>query len=172
MPYALTDRWSPPAPIQYVLRTFNPFSFANNYGLFAVMTIERPEIVLQGSMDGRNWETYEFEWKPGDPSHRPHFVAPHQPRLDWQMWFAALGDLRDSPWFLRMVHQILQGEESVTGLFAKDPFEGKKPRYMRAVIYDYKFSKPGDLSSRGLWWKQGMAEPFMPMVSLSDFGED
>lgn len=169
MPYAFGGR--APAPVEYVLRTFGPFYIANNYGLFAVMTTERPEIILQGSMDGRNWETYEFAWKPGDLMRRPRFMGPYEPRLDWQLWFASQGDLRDSPWFLRMVRQILKGEDSVTGLLGKDPFNGKAPRYMRAVVYDYKFSTPSDLWDRDRWWKQGVAEPFMPTVSLSDFAE-
>jgi len=171
MPYAFSRTWSVPAPVGYVLRTFDPFSFGNNYGLFAVMTVDRPEIILQGSMDSRAWETYEFAWKPGDLSRRPRFVAPHMPRLDWQMWFAAQGDLRDNPWFIRFAHQVLKGEESVIGLLDHDPFNGKPPRYLRAVVYEYTFTKPGALWERGRWWKQGVAEPFMPVVSLSDFGE-
>ncbi len=67
------------------------FRSANTYGLFMVMTTERPEILVEGSDDGIEWRAYEFRWKPGDPGRRPAFVAPHQPRLDWQMWFAALG---------------------------------------------------------------------------------
>ena len=171
IPYSLSREWSWPKPVEAVLRTFEPLRIANNYGLFAVMTVERYEIALQGSMDGRRWESYEFSWKPGDLSRRPGFVAPHQPRLDWQMWFAALGDFRGNPWFLQMTHKILQGEESVLGLLDHDPFEGKAPRYMRAVIHQYEFSTPGELSEKDRWWKQGMPDIYMPSVSLSDFGE-
>ena len=169
IPYAFSRTWSAPAPVGWVLQTFAPLHIGSNYGLFAVMTVERPEIILQGSMDGRNWENYEFAWKPGDVSRRPRFVAPHQPRLDWQLWFAAMGDLRSSPWFLRMSHQILKGEEDVLDLIGHDPFDGKPPRYLRAVIYEYEFATIGDRWKRGRWWKQGVAEPFMPMVSLQDF---
>src|SRR5205823_923455 len=66
------------------------FFFVNSYGLFRQMTETRPEIVIEASDDRANWKPYEFSWKPGDPSRRPRFVAPHQPRLDWQMWFEAL----------------------------------------------------------------------------------
>ena len=79
---------------QKVLRYSMRFGSINNYGLFRSMTTRRPEIIVEGSNDGRTWLVYEFKWKPGDPSRRPGLVAPHQPRLDWQMWFAALGDYR------------------------------------------------------------------------------
>ena len=74
----------------------------NGYGLFRVMTKSRPEIILEGSADGIDWLPYEFKWKPGDVNQPPHWVAPHQPRLDWQMWFAALGTYRQNPWFVRL----------------------------------------------------------------------
>src|SRR5258705_2867534 len=70
------------------------FRLVNPYGLFAVMTTERPEIILEGSADGHTWVPYEFRYKPGRLDRRPAFVAPHQPRLDWQLWFAALEDPR------------------------------------------------------------------------------
>jgi predicted DCC family thiol-disulfide oxidoreductase YuxK len=169
MPYAFSATWSLPTPVGYVLRAFDPLRIGQNYGLFAVMTENRPEIILQGSMDGRKWETYGFAWKPGDVSRRPKFVAPHQPRLDWQLWFAAKGDVRASPWFIRMAHQILKGEEDVLDLLGHDPFDGKAPRYVRAVVYEYEFGTIGDRWKRGRWWKQGVAEPFLPMASLEDF---
>lgn len=169
MPYTFSHGWSAPVPVAWVLQTFAPLHIGTNYGLFAVMTVERPEIILQGSMDGRNWETYEFAWKPGDVTRRPRFVAPHQPRLDWQLWFAAMADLRANPWFLRMSHQILKGEEDVLDLLGHDPFDGKPPRYLRAYVYEYEFGTIGDRFKRGRWWKQGLPEPFMPVVSLENF---
>ena len=62
----------------------------NSYGLFRVMTTSRPELMLEASMDGKNWLTYKFKWKPGDLNRVPDLVSPHMPRLDWQMWFEAL----------------------------------------------------------------------------------
>src|SRR5437867_920730 len=82
---------------------FDPFRLVNSYGLFSVMTTERPEIVIEGSRDGENWREYEFKWKPGKVKCRPRFVAPRQPRLDWQMWFAALGYYPDNPWVSRLL---------------------------------------------------------------------
>src|SRR5262249_52493199 len=93
----------PPArlgPLLFVHEIGAPLRVVSGYGLFAVMTTRRQEIIVEGSQDGRIWLPYEFHWKPGDVNRRPEFVAPHQPRLDWQMWFAALGDIRSSPWYL------------------------------------------------------------------------
>src|SRR5262249_21139061 len=76
------------------------FRSVNSYGLFAVMTTTRPEIIVEGSDEGETWKPYEFVWKPGDPSRRPRFTGLHMPRLDWQMWFAALGSRRENTWFV------------------------------------------------------------------------
>src|SRR5262249_7966965 len=91
-----------------------PLRSVNSYGLFAVMTTTRPEIVVEGSNDGEQWQSYEFTYKPGDLRRRPKWVAPHQPRLDWQMWFAALGDARSEPWFQRFCRQLLAGSPQVS----------------------------------------------------------
>jgi len=90
----------PPAPVRALHRIVGPLWSINTYGLFAVMTTSRPEIIVEGSDDGLTWKTYEFKWKPGDLARRPGFAAPHQPRLDWQMWFAALGTYNEQTWFL------------------------------------------------------------------------
>jgi hypothetical protein len=89
-----------PSVVESLERWVRPFRSVNHYGLFAVMTTSRPEIVVQGSTDGQNWLDYGFKYKPGDLKRRPGFVAPHQPRLDWQMWFAALGSYQNNSWFI------------------------------------------------------------------------
>ena len=91
-------RWMGPVPA--VFRFASPFRTVDRYGLFAMMTTRRSEIVIEGSADGAQWREYGFRWKPGDVKRRPEFVAPHMPRLDWQMWFAALGDWRSETWVL------------------------------------------------------------------------
>src|SRR5262249_53081004 len=93
-----------------------PFHLVSSYGLFAVITTDRPEIIVEGSDDGVNWLAYEFKWKPGGVDRAPRFVAPHQPRLDWQMWFAALGYCETNPWFVRFVIRLLEGSKPVSGL--------------------------------------------------------
>lgn len=140
------------------LRSFNP------YGLFAVMTTSRPEIIVEGSSDGIVWQPYEFRWKPGDVSRRPGLVAPHQPRLDWQMWFAALGSVRENPWFLHFLERVLAGSPEVLALLEKNPFPQGPPRYVRARLYDYKFSQSGD--DPRAWWRRELLGEYCPAISL------
>jgi len=134
------------------LTVIAPFRIVNTYGLFAVMTTTRPEIVVQGSNDGTNWQTYEFRYKPGDVKRAPPWVAPYQPRLDWQMWFAALGPVQDSPWFYNFAGRLVEGSKAVTGLLEHDPFPEGGPRYLRAVEYDYRFTNWAERRSTGAWW--------------------
>ncbi|KAL2775404.1 lipase maturation factor 2 isoform 1, partial [Daubentonia madagascariensis] len=123
---------------------------ANSYGLFRRMTGlgGRPEVVLEGSYDGHHWTEIEFMYKPGNVSRSPPVVVPHQPRLDWQMWFAALGPHTHSPWFTSLVLRLLQGKEPVIRLLqshvARYPFHEQPPTYVRAQRYKYWFSQPGE----------------------------
>ncbi len=148
-----------------VLRLAAPLHIVNSYGLFANMTNPRPEIVLEGSDDGVNWKEYEFKYKPGDPMRDLPWVAPHQPRLDWQMWFAALGSYQQDPWFVNLCVRLLQGSPDVAGLFAKNPFPAP-PRYIRGLLYEYHFT---DLSTRkltGAVWRRELKGFYLPAVSL------
>ncbi|XP_031995105.1 lipase maturation factor 2 isoform X3 [Hylobates moloch] len=144
---------------------------ANSYGLFRRMTGlgGRPEVVLEGSYDGHHWTEIEFMYKPGNLSRPPPVVVPHQPRLDWQMWFAALGPHAHSPWFTSLVLRLLQGKEPVIRLVqsqvARYPFHKQPPTYVRAQRYKYWFSHPGE---QGQWWRRQWVEEFFPSVSLGD----
>jgi lipase maturation factor 1 len=120
---------------------FIPFRIVNGYGLFATMTTTRPEIIVEGSNDGQNWLPYEFKAKAGDLSRPPVWVAPHQPRLDWQMWFAALeGTPYAEGWFPTFAQRLLQGSPEVLALLDKNPFPDKPPRFIRAQLYSYHFT--------------------------------
>lgn len=153
-----------PGPLIGVYRAVAPLRSANGYGLFAVMTTERPEIVIEGSDDGQTWRAYEFRWKPGDPLRRPEFVAPHQPRLDWQMWFAALGGYRGNPWLTRFMARLLEGSPEVLALLASNPFPDRPPRYVRAVVYDYRFTDAEERRRSGAWWKRELRGLYAPVV--------
>jgi predicted DCC family thiol-disulfide oxidoreductase YuxK len=154
-----------PRPAIAVVRWIEPLRSVNRYGLFAVMTTRRPEIVVEGSDDGRTWKEYEFRWKPGDVRRGPGFVAPHQPRLDWQMWFAALGSLEESPWFLNFLARLLQGEPSVVRLLRANPFPAGPPRYVRAQLYDYHFTDRAARRSTGAWWRREPLGLYCPVIS-------
>jgi len=145
-----------------VLRVTEPLRIVNSYGLFAVMTTSREEISVEGSNDGVTWKEYEFPYKPGNVYRRPPIVAPYQPRLDWQMWFAALGSYQNNRWFLNLVMRLLQGEPSVLKLFSYNPFPKAPPKYIRAVTYSYKFTHFGEHG----WWTRQESGTYLPAVSL------
>jgi lipase maturation factor 1 len=154
-------------PVASLAEWLGPFRTFNNYGLFAVMTTERHEIIVQGSNDGVHWSDYEFKYKPGDVNRRPVFVAPFQPRLDWQMWFAALSDYQDTPWFQNFCLRLLQGSPQVLALLKSNPFPGKPPHYIRAEVYNYEFTSFSERRASGAWWKRQLTGEYLPPVSLS-----
>lgn len=155
-----------PSPTVTAMRWIAPFHVVNSYGLFAVMTISRPEIIVQGSNDGVEWLDYEFKYKPGDLTSRPNFVAPHQPRLDWQMWFAALGTVQQNQWFTAFTTRLLEGSSSVNGLVAENPFPKEPPRFLRAEFYDYTFTDSETRLHTGQWWGRVYIGPYLDPVTL------
>ena len=147
-----------------------PLLAVNPYGLFAIMTTERPEIVVEGSDDGRDWREYAFRYKPGALSRRPRWNIPHQPRLDWQMWFAALAGPRAEPWFGGFLRRLLENSPPVVALLASNPFPDHPPRFVRATLYRYRFADPREHAASGRWWVREREGPFFPPVRLEDFG--
>ena len=134
------------------LRQASRWHVVNSYGLFAVMTTERSEIVIEGSEDGVQWREYGFHWKPGDLGERPRFALLHMPRLDWQMRFAALSSPQRQRWFASFLRRVHEGSPAVLGLLAHDPFSGAPPRFLRARLYDYRFSDFAAWRESGEWW--------------------
>jgi predicted DCC family thiol-disulfide oxidoreductase YuxK len=148
-------------------RLVSPLMIVNPYGLFAVMTTSRPEIVIEGSADGQVWREYVFRFKPGPLARRARWSIPHQPRLDWQMWFAALGDRTDNPWFESLMRRLLEGSPPVLALFEADPFPDRPPKYVRALLYDYRFADSSTRAATGQWWVRQLAGLYFPQVSLA-----
>ena len=161
------QKW--PAPVLALYVWLEPFRSFNSYGLFAVMTQTRPEIIVEGSDDGRDWLAYEFKYKPGDLKRKPAFVAPYQPRLDWQMWFAALGSPRYNPWFFRFELRLLQNSPPVMALLQYNPFPKAPPKYVRAMLYEYHFTDRAERRATGDWWRRTLLRPYIPPLSLKDF---
>jgi hypothetical protein len=143
-----------------------PFGAVNTYGLFAVMTTSRPEIIVEGSNDGKTWLAYDFKYKPGDLKRPPAWVQPHQPRLDWQMWFAALGSYQSDRWFVSFMRRLLDGSPDVLALLAGNPFPSAPPRYIRAQLYDYRFTNFAERRVTGAWWRRELKGEYFPTVSL------
>jgi len=152
----------PPAWLGPVYR----FGTFNNYGLFAVMTTERSEIELEGTRDGQNWTPYVFSYKPGALDRAPPWVAPHQPRLDWQMWFAALGDARRNPWLANLMRRLLQGEPAVIRLMGNNPFVDEPPKQIRAIIYNYEPTTLEERTATGHWWKRRDRALYAPILGV------
>ena len=152
----------------FMVELIAPFGIVNTYGLFAVMTTERDEIIVEGSNDGSTWLDYEFPCKPGDLARAPRWVAPYQPRLDWQMWFAALSGYRSEPWFVNFMVRLLQNSPDVTGLLSKNPFPASAPKYVRALLFDYSFTNFAERRQSGHWWKRRPRGIYLRPISLQD----
>ncbi len=159
-----------PRPVVGVYAWLSPFRSFNSYGLFAVMTTSRPEISIEGSRDGVTWLPYEFKYKPGDVKRRPGFAEPHQPRLDWQMWFAALGKYQRNPWLMSFCRRLLEGSRPVLALLKRNPFPEAPPRYIRAVVYDYRFTDLATRRRTGAWWRRQERGFYLPPLLLPDPG--
>jgi hypothetical protein len=158
-----------PEPIRFWLSAIAPFRIADHYGLFAVMTTTRPEIVFEGSRDGKTWTSYEFKYKVGDDLKRPPpMIAPHMPRLDWRLWFAAMAPVQENPWVLGIVHRLLEGSPEILQFFESNPFPGKPPLLIRAYVYDYHFSTPEDHNQTGSWWRRDHKSLYLMPVKLTD----
>jgi lipase maturation factor 1 len=136
-----------------ILTWVSPFNSVNGYGLFRVMTTARPEIVIEVSGNGTVWNEQEFKWKPGAVARRPQFVEPHMPRLDWQMWFAALDPSSAQDWLLRLTERMIAGDTAVTRLLGPNPLKNR-PRYVRLAYYQYHFTSSSERARTGAWWKR------------------
>jgi hypothetical protein len=146
---------------------FDAWSIVNGYGLFARMTTDRLEITLEGSADGETWRPYTFRYKP-DP-HAPHLriAGPHMPRLDWQMWFAALGECRRNPWLVRLQERLLEGEPTVRALFQVDPFPDTPPTRLRTRVTRARFAPWVD----GPGWRFEALGDYCPVVERTPVSE-
>ena len=148
----LADRcllsWGEP----WILDRLDPFRTINGYGLFRVMTTQRPEIVIEHSDDGETWQEYDFPYKPGRIDRAPPIVAPHMPRLDWQMWFAALNPRGHQYWLGNLAARILEGNPATARLMGDAEIAANPPKYIRLAYYEYQFSTPAEKRQTGAWW--------------------
>ncbi len=153
-----------PAPVVDLVQIAGPFHSANSYGLFAVMTTKRPEILVEGSDDGTRWQLYDFRWKPDRLEQAPGSALLHMPRLDWQMWFAALGSCARNPWFVRFQERLLANSAAVTKLLKSNPFPDRAPRYLRSTVYRYEFTQPGSAGGGRNWWQRTRVGRYCPVM--------
>lgn len=157
-----------PHLVSRLVSALEPFRSTGAYGLFSVMTRRRTEIVIEGSDDGERWLPYEFRYKPGDPARGARWAAPHQPRLDWQMWFAAMEP--PPAWFLRLLERLLEAAPEVVALFEKCPCSPRPPRYVRAELYEYRMVDRKTRRDSGSGWIRRRLGTYVPPVMLRASG--
>ncbi|MCY3965916.1 MAG: lipase maturation factor family protein [Acidobacteria bacterium] len=155
----------PAAPLLGVIA---PFRSINGYGLFRAMTTSRPEIVVETSADGAAWSELAFRFKPGDLNRPPRAAFPHMPRLDWQMWFAAL-DPAGADWLGSFVERLFEGEPAVLWLLGEAARPAEPPRYVRLRLYDYAFSEP---RTGAPWWQREFLYDLSPVLAREAFAQD
>jgi hypothetical protein len=153
------DHW--PRPLVAACDALSPFRSVNRYHLFANMTLRRLEVEIQGTADGVSWETYEFRAKPGDPHRAPPFVAPHQPRLDFQLWFLTLhGNRRVPAYFVRLIRGLCAGDSRAASFFARNPFPTTPPTALRVTVWRYRMSTREERARDGVWWTREQVGTF------------
>ncbi|HZR81567.1 MAG TPA: lipase maturation factor family protein [Candidatus Binatia bacterium] len=159
------------SPHQAMNRSFDPLHLVNTYGAFGSVGRERDEVILEGTSDDAigpdtEWREYELPCKPGDVARAPCVISPYHLRLDWQMWFAAMASAGSEPWLLHLAAKLLAGDPGVKALLARDPFPDRPPRYVRAELYRYEFTRPGDGSPD--WWRRTYVRSYLRPLSLDD----
>jgi lipase maturation factor 1 len=152
----------PSKALQDLLQTTSTFGIINNYGPFAVMTTERDEIIIEGSNDGVLWLEYGFKYKPDDVGKPLSWNIPHQPRLDWQMWFAALSEPQPGGWFEMFMQRLQEGSPEVLALLAHNPFPKRPPTYLRATLYRYTYTKPEQHKATRQVWNRERLRLYWP----------
>lgn len=175
IPWVRLDSDLTPDFLDPLRQTLATWQLVNGYGLFRTMTTERPEIVLQGSPDGVTWRDYKLLHKPGPLAQRPRFIAPHQPRLAWQFWFAALErqyhpQSRNAPWLSSLILKLLANDPSALAWFAENPIPEGPPQLIRAKLYLYEFTTLQERRETGNWWKRRDLGLYLPPVGRKAAG--
>jgi hypothetical protein len=160
------------SPRQIMNTSFDPIDLVNTYGAFGWVGRERLNVVFEGTPDevpdeNAHWKAYPYKGLPVDTGQRPPQIAPYQLRLDWQMWFASMSTPEEYPWTIHLIYKLLQNDPVAVGLFARNPFPDKPPRFIRAVLYKYSFAQPGN--PKGLWWnRQRLGDTWLPAMSVDN----
>ncbi|MGD8631309.1 MAG: lipase maturation factor family protein [Gammaproteobacteria bacterium] len=158
-----------PEPLATLAATTSRLGITNFYGFFGVMNTTRREIIVEGSLDGRDWRAYAFRYKPGDVHRCPRWSLPHHPRLDWTLWFAAGESPYRNRWFGNLLYQLLEGSPPVLGLLADNPFPDEPPKWVRATLYQYRFTTAAERAATGDCWVRQRLGPYVPPLSLESW---
>ncbi|PWT97435.1 MAG: membrane protein [Bacteroidetes bacterium] len=156
---------------QIMNTSFDRLNLVNTYGAFGTVGEERLNVVFEGTMDNNpgdsaNWIAYPYKGLPVALDKRPPQIAPYQPRLDWQMWFASMSTPEEYPWTIHLISKLLHNDALALSLFAGNPFPKGPPKYVRAILYRYSFVKP---NAEGIWWKrERIGEPWISPLAADD----
>jgi len=161
------------SPGQIMNTTFNSLHLVGTYGAFGSITRPRYEVIVEGTDEpvltqSTKWQEYQFKGKPGAVTYTPPQIAPYHLRLDWLMWFAAMSNYQDYPWFVNFLGKLLEGDRDVLSLLRQNPFPQQPPRYVRALLYEYHFTTPEEKKRTGAWWTRTPAGAYFPPVSLQN----
>ena len=160
-------------PIQNLLSSqqrmntsYDPFHLVNSYGAFGSVGKERFECVIKGSHDpsSNDWQEYGFPAKPGPVMRRHPIIAPYQPRLDWQIWFAAMGNINHNPWLVHLVAKLLKNDPTIQPLIGHNPFKSKPPTAIKIDLYRYTFAPKGTPAK----WQRQFVGPYLPPITIND----
>jgi hypothetical protein len=159
------------SPHQAMNTSYDPLHLVNTYGAFGSVGRERPVIIFEGSEStdpdaATDWKEYPYVGSPWDPKHRPPFIAPYQPHLDWQLWFAAMSTPDEYPWTRNLVWKLLHNDPAMLGLFAGNPFPDHPPRYIRAVLYIYQFAPLNN--PEHVYWTRDLVGSWLPAYSVNN----
>jgi hypothetical protein len=154
---------------QIMNTSFTRLPLVNTYGAFGSVGRERAQLVVEGTTDETitpqtRWIAYEFKCQPGDPARRPCWMSPYHYRLDWLLWFAAMGSPRDYPWAVHLVAKLLDADPATLALLAGDPFHGTAPRHVRVDLYRYSFAP----RAAKVWWERSRIGPWLPPLARDD----
>ncbi|GAA1909948.1 lipase maturation factor family protein [Streptantibioticus ferralitis] len=157
--------------------SFNRFHLVNAYGAFGSINRIRTEIVVEGTDEQEItpdtvWREYEFKGKPGDPKRLPRQWAPYHLRLDWLMWFAGMSSIYAESWFLPFAAKLLHNDPPTIKLLRTNPFRGSPPTYVRARLYEYRFSGWRELRLTGAWWERTLIREYLPPITLRNLSSD
>jgi len=158
-----------PGPLATLVETASRFGITNFYGFFGVMNTERRELILEGSMDGKDWKAYEFRYKPGNVHHCPSWSIPYHPRLDWTLWFAASESPYRNLWFGDLLYSLLKASPPVLALLASNPFPDNPPALVRATVYRYRFTTPEERAASGDCWVRERIGTYVPPLGLESW---
>ncbi len=161
--WELLARQHLPQPLAAAVQQVSAWRIVNKYHVFPTINTERLELRIEGSPDGEQWQAYRFRYRVDDPSKMPPFVVPHQPRLDWMLWFVPARHPMNLSWFEQFAQRLLDGSPAVTGLLARNPFPAEPPRFLRVGLERYRFSDPAQRTETGDWWQREQLGPFFPM---------